>query len=261
MPYVLASGVLLGVTGITVLTIAEAPPHGGTSGPRQGVVAMLRETLVTSRAEKGIHRFLVANYLWEATVQGVRPFIMLFFLYVWGVQAQGGALLLAWVGITYIIGGVSSGFLADRYGRFRVMWGGLFVYGAGCVVGIFVHDVRWAIVLLPLFGAGGAAVLTLPYTIMMALMPPGRLGQFTGLYSLSRGLATVTAPLFVGMLIDVSARYLPDSRGYSVMWPIAAAHCGHFDAGLPYGPRYPERPLGWFRRSGDSPRDSPAEGV
>lgn len=226
LPYVLASCLLLAVTGITVLTIVEAPPQSSRSGPRQGIVAMLRETLVTSRGEKGIHRFLVANYLWEATVQGVRPFIMLFFLYVLGVQARGGALLLGWVGITYIVGGVASGYLADRYGRFRVMWGGLIVYGVGCVIGIFVRDVRWVIVLLPFFGAGGAAVLTLPYTIMMALMPPGRVGQFTGLYSVSRGLATVTTPLFVGMLIDVFSPYLPESRGYSVIWPVAAVMVG-----------------------------------
>ncbi|MCJ7796233.1 MAG: MFS transporter, partial [Thermoleophilia bacterium] len=64
LPYVLASGLLLGVTAITVLTIAEAPPQNGDSGPRQGIVAVIRETLVTSRAEKGIHRFLIANYLW-----------------------------------------------------------------------------------------------------------------------------------------------------------------------------------------------------
>lgn len=260
LPYVLASGLLLGVTGITVLTIAEAPPRSGNSGPKQGIVAMLRETLVTSRAEKGIHRFLIANYLWEATVQGVRPFIMLFFLYVLGLQARGGALLLGWVGVTYIVGGVASGFLADRYGRFRVMWGGLFVYGVGCIIGIFVHDVRWAIVLLPLFGAGGAAVLTLPYTIMMALMPPGRLGQFTGLYSLSRGLATVMAPLFVGMLIDMLSPYLPESRGYSVIWPIAAIMVGV--SMLVF--RTVEEPARFSQavsKVGDSPTDSPAEGV
>jgi MFS family permease len=260
LPYVLASGVLLGVTAITVLTIAEVPPRGGDSGPRQGIVAMLRETWVTSRAEKGIHRFLVANYLWEATVQGVRPFIMLFFLYVLGVEARGGALLLGWVGIAYIVGGVASGFLADRYGRFRVMWVGLIVYFVGCIVGIFVHDVRWVIVLLPLFGAGGSAVLTLPYTIMMALMPPGRLGQFTGLYSLSRGLATVTAPLFVGMLIDLSARYLPESRGYSVIWPGAAVIVGVSMLVYRTVPK-PGVPTAGVVWAGDPPRDSPAEGV
>lgn len=260
LPYVLASGLLLGVTGITVLTIAEAPPENSRSGPRQSVVAMLRETLETSRDEKGVHRFLVANYLWEATVQGVRPFIMLFFLYVLGVQAGGGALLLGWLGITYIVGGVASGFLADRYGRFRVMWGGLFIYFAGCIIGIFVHDVRWVIVLLPLFGAGGSAVMTLPYTIMMAMMPPGRLGQFTGLYSLSRGLAMVTAPLFVGLLIDLFSPYLPESRGYSMIWPITAVMVGvsMLVFRTVEAPGTPAQEVSW---AGDPPRDSPTEGV
>lgn len=226
LPYVIAAGLLLGVTAVTVLTVTEAPPLERSVQPRRRMGALLRETLLSSRAETGVHRFLVANYLWEATVQGVRPFIMLFFLYVWGVQAKGGALLLGWVGVTYVLGGVASGFLADRYGRFRVMWGGLIVFGAGCVIGSLVHDVRWAIVLLPVFGAGGAAVLTLPYTIMMALMPPGRVGQFTGLYSVSRGLATVTAPLLVGMAIDLLAPYMPGSRGYAVIWPMAALAVG-----------------------------------
>ncbi len=222
LPYMLAGGLLLALTAVAIVSIHEEPPIEPVS-PRVGLRATVVELWTSSRGEKPIHRLLVANYLWESTVQGLRPFIMLFFLYALGVQARGGALLIGWVGLTYILGGVVSGYLADRYGRFRVMWGGIVVYMVGCVLGFFLRDIRWVVVLLPIFGAGGAAVLTLPYTIMMALMPAGRLGQFTGLYSFSRGLATVTAPLIVGAAIDIFARWLPESRGYGIIWLAAAA--------------------------------------
>lgn len=167
-------------------------------------------------------RLLGANFLWESTVQGLRPFIMLYFLYVLGAATRTGAALLGLVGLVYIVAGLSGGYLADRYRRERVLWVGLWVYLLGCSIGYFVRDLRLGLVLLPIFGLGGSVVLTLPYAVMMTMMPRDRVGQFTGLFTLSRGLAAVVAPVVVGMTIDAGSAALGRTRGYALIWPLAA---------------------------------------
>ncbi|MCZ7662161.1 MAG: MFS transporter [Thermoleophilia bacterium] len=228
LPYLAAGLFVIVVTYYVVANIHETRPTGRNSSgtaarisPR-GMWGGLKDVWRTTRGEGRIQRLLVANYLWESTIQGLRPFIMLYFLYTFGVGTKSGALLLGLVGVTYVVAGLVSGFLADRVGRRRVMWVGLAIYFVGCAIGFFVRDIWTGAILLPLFGLGGSIVLTMPYAIMMGMMPPARVGQFTGLFSLSRGLATVTAPVMVGGVIDVVGPFLPSSRGYAAIWPFAA---------------------------------------
>jgi MFS family permease len=208
------------------------PPTGGPARGRltwflerstfeQGVHA-LRGAIRTTRREKPIVNLLAANFLWESTIAGVRPFLMLYFLHVLGVGTERGALLLGLVGLTYVAAGLIGGLLADRVGRRRMMVWGLGIYFAGCLLGFFVRDVRLAALLLPLFGFGGSIVLTLPYALLMGLLPPGKAGHFTGLFVMSRALAIVLAPVAVGIAIDIAADYDPVTRGLPVIWPTAA---------------------------------------
>ena len=71
---------------------------------------------------------------------------------------------------------------------------------------------------LPIFGLGGSIVLTLPYAILMRLMPKEHIGQFTGMFSMMRGLANIIAPLIAGVAIDIAGNYMPDGREYAVIW-------------------------------------------
>jgi Na+/melibiose symporter-like transporter len=247
-PFLMAAFVVLFATYVTASGISEPRPAdaprggaapltladggGGTARGRisrfieawtfERGVAALRGALSTTRSEKPILNLLVANFLWESTIAGVRPFLMLYFLYVLGVGTDRGALLLGLVGLTYVSAGLLGGFLADRLGRRRMMAWGLAIYLAGCLLGFFVRDVRLAAVLLPLFGFGGSIVLTLPYALLMGLMPPGKEGHFTGLFVMSRALAIVVAPVVVGVAIDLAAEYDPVTRGLTIIWPLAA---------------------------------------
>ncbi len=158
----------------------------------------------STRQTKGIQRFMVASFLWESTLAGLRPFIMLYFIYTLGATAQTGALLLGLVGVTYMVAGLASGFLADKYGRLRIMRIGLWVYLGGCLLGVFLTDIKWAFIFLPIFGLGGSIVLTLPYAILIRLMPKEHIGQFTGMFSMTRGFANIIAPIIAGAAIDIS---------------------------------------------------------
>ena len=102
------------------------------------------------------------------------------------------------VGVTYMVAALASGYLADKYGRFRLMRVGLVVFLGGCMLGFFMRDIKWAFIFLPIFGLGGSIVLTLPYAILMSLMPKEHIGQFTGMFSMMRGLANIVAPVLAG---------------------------------------------------------------
>jgi MFS family permease len=223
LPFIMCSLLILVFTYLTVSRVHEPQPDpAAVSQNRRGIWEEVRQVWTSTREHKDIQRFMVATFLWESTLAGLRPFIMLWFIYSLGATAQTGALLLGLVGVTYMVAGLASGYLADRYGRSFIMRIGLWVYLAGCLVGTFITDYTWAFMFLPVFGLGGSIVLTLPYAILIRLMPKEHVGQFTGMFSMMRGLANIIAPLVAGGAIDIAGKYLPVGRQYSVIWLVSA---------------------------------------
>lgn len=218
LPFIMCSVLIMVFTYLTVVKIHEPEPEFSLLPPRLSIRGEVKRIWYSTRQNKGIQRFMLASFLWESTLAGLRPFIMLYFIYSLGATAQVGALLLGLVGVTYMVAGLASGFLADKYGRSRIMRVGLWVYLGGCLFGVFITDIKWAFVFLPIFGLGGSIVLTLPYAILIRLMPKEHIGQFTGMYSMTRGLANVIAPVVAGGAIDIAGRFIHDGRQYSVIW-------------------------------------------
>ncbi len=218
LPFIMCGLLIMIFTYLTVFRIREPEPERSLLPRRQGVLGEIRRVWHTTRQNKGIQRFMVATFLWESTLAGLRPFIMLYFIHTLGATARTGALLLGLVGVTYMVAGMLSGFLADKYGRMLIMRIGLWVYLCGCLLGVFLPDIKWAFVFLPIFGLGGSIVLTLPYAILIKLMPKEHIGQFTGMFSMMRGLANVVAPIIAGGAIDVAGSFLHGSKQYVVIW-------------------------------------------
>lgn len=222
LPFILCGILMIALTYLTVSKFQETEPERTHLTPRQGMWEEIKKVWRSTTEYKGIQRFMVATFLWESTLAGLRAFIMLYFIFSLGTTKQVGALLLGLVGVTYMVAGLLSGFLADRYGRSRVMRIGLWIYLGGCLFGVFITDVKWAFIFLPLFGLGGSIVLTLPYAILIRLMPKEHIGQFTGMFSMMRGLANIVAPLVAGGAIDLAARYTSSGREYAAIWLVSA---------------------------------------
>ena len=221
LPFIMCGLLIMVFTYLTVTRIHEPKPELSLMAARYGIWGEMKRVWQSTRQNKRIQRFLVASFLWESTLAGLRPFIMLWFLHTLGATAQVGALLLGLVGVTYMVAGLASGFLADKYGRSRMMRVGLWVYLGGCLFGAFITDIKWAFIFLPFFGLGGAIVLTLPYAILIRLMPKEHIGQFTGMFSMTRGLANVIAPVIAGVAIDIGGRFLHGGRQYSAIWLVS----------------------------------------
>jgi MFS family permease len=226
LPFVAAALIIMVTTYLTVANVQEREPSHRVSSAHMGLARELRSTWRVMRKERQVRLLLVANYLWEFTISGFRPFAMLYFLAVLGASTEQGALVLGILGGTYVVAGLASGWLADRWGRKQVMWFGLWIYMVGCLAGFFVRELGLAMILLVLFGLGGSTVLTLPYAILMRIMPKERVGQFTGLFTMTRGLAALTGPIIMGLAIDAAAPFIPDTGGYVIMWPLSGVALG-----------------------------------
>jgi maltose/moltooligosaccharide transporter len=225
-PFIVCSFLIMIFTYFTVVKIKEPEPERTLLHNRGSIWDETKRVFVSVRENKPIRRFMIAAFLWEGTLAGLRPFIMLYFLKTLGSTTQTGALLLGLVGVTYMVAGIASGYLADKFGRSRVMRVGLWVYLGGCLLGAFMNNIIWAFAFLPIFGLGGSIVLTLPYAILIRLMPREHIGQFTGMFSMMRGFANIIAPLIAGGAIDIAGRIFTEDfhpgRQYAVIWLVSA---------------------------------------
>jgi MFS family permease len=75
---------------------------------------------------------------------------------------------------------------------------------------------------IPLVAFGGGIIMTLPYALLMPMMPQGRHGALSGFYSLSRGLGTALGPLIAGVAIALLREPLGATKGYAAMWLVCS---------------------------------------
>ena len=172
------------------------------------------------RAE--VRWFLVANSLWTAAINGIRPYIFIFALVVLGITVAQASLVLLFLFAGFGVGSVLVGFLGDRLGRRRVLMVSALLTAVALAFGVFVDSVGKAILLLVPAGLGAAALGVLPYPVFAELADGSKLGRSTGVFRFSVGFARLLAPLFVGAAIDHGAALFPEQAGYPMMWPAAA---------------------------------------
>jgi MFS family permease len=165
---------------------------------------------------------MVANALWELALGAIKTFIILYLTKGLGVDTAQSALAVAAGAI--FIGAASplSGKLGDRFGTIPVLRIALLIYGAGLLIPLFAASPLVVALAAPLIAFGGGVVMTLPYALLIPLMPDGDHGLTTGLYSVSRGVGTALGPLLAGIAISLFAGPFDQTEGYQAMWGVAA---------------------------------------
>jgi MFS family permease len=165
---------------------------------------VVRDVADLVRGRGDLQAFLVANALWELALSALKTFVVLYVTKTLGLSLAGSSLAIGVAASVVLVGALVSGKLGDSLGRARVMRGALVVYGLGLMIP-FVSTTPWVVALAaPLVAFGGGVTMSLPYALLMPMMPRGAHGAVTGLYSLSRGVGTSLGPLLAGVAIQAA---------------------------------------------------------
>jgi MFS family permease len=226
VPFVAAAVMLLLSLGAFVLLLvrrgdAERERRSETRGgraprPFRHVWSLLRE--------RGALRFyLLANALWELTLGAIKTFVVLYVTVGLGYGLDQASLIIGGVAVVVLVGALGSGWLGDRYGRARVVEAGLWVYGLCLLVPGTTTAPAAILPAVLLVAICGGMLMSLPYSLLMPLMPEEEHGALTGLYSVSRGLGVMLGPLLAGLAISLGKPIFASTHGYAAAWWVAGA--------------------------------------
>ena len=102
------------------------------------------------------------------------------------------------VGIT--IGMIPAGLLADRFGRKRVLVGGMLWLSGLTLVSALAPDFRTLLILRSLSGLGMGATFIMPYALLVELVSSRTRAGFAGVLEASLGIGYVAVPL-LGLVV------------------------------------------------------------
>jgi MFS family permease len=223
VPFAAAAAVTaLAMAAFAVALVRRGVPDQDYENPEPAgeTLRALRDAVADEPALKA---FLAANALWELALAAVKTFIVLYITRGLGLSMQAASLAIGAGALVILAASPVSGKLADRLGRARVMKAALWVYGLGLLVPVVTTTPALVAAAVPLVAFGGGAIMTLPYALLMPLMPESRHGALSGFYSLSRGVGTALGPLLAGVAISVARGPMQSSQGYAAMWAVGAA--------------------------------------
>lgn len=216
LPFLVAAALILATTAVTYYTSPRTRTPGHEGDPSD-ILKLWRRL----KGRPAVSWMLLANSLWSAGVDGIRPYIFLFTTIVLGINVAETSLLLVVIVAGLGIGALVLGNLGDRYGHARLLAVGGGITGVAMLGGLFVRDVPGAVALMLFAGLGAATLISLPYPLYARLIGEKGVGRDTGLYIVTMGFGRIVAPVVIGAAIDIARSSMPETRGYPIMWPIA----------------------------------------
>lgn len=200
LAYVTAAVLFFVFTIPLLLFVPEKKPEPSAALPAFGEFA----ELMRDRTRK---RFIIGNFLCADAMNAVFFYIVVYLEKGFGFDGPAVLQLLVFLNIAACIGGVVSGFAADRLTPRRVMIAAVILLIAAIGLAQFSGVstlVFWSIVLLG--GPGVAGIWVAGRKWVVDLSPRGETGAFFGLYGLTNKLSILNAPLFA-LLADLTGGY------------------------------------------------------
>jgi MFS family permease len=226
LPFVVSAALLVLSLGAFVLLLLRrgyAERTRGADAHPRGPARPFRHVWSLLGARPGLRLYLVANALWELTLGAIKTFVVLYVTVGLGYGLDQASLIIGGVAVVVFVGALGSGWLGDRFGRARVVEAGLWGYGLCLLVpGVTTTPVALVPAVL-LVAVCGGMLMSLPYSLLMPLMPEDEHGALTGLYSVSRGLGVMLGPLLAGLAISVGKPVFASTAGYAAAWWVAGA--------------------------------------
>jgi MFS family permease len=217
LPFLAAAVIVAACMGAFALTGVRRRRRRDSSSGQGDIVAVAFRIVDLLRCEGGLRAFLTANALWELALAALKTFVVLYVTETLGFSLAGSSGVIAAAALIVLVGAVVSGPLGDRYGRVLVMRWSLALYGLGLLVPFATTATAPLLFAVPLIAFGGGVTMSLPYALLIPMMPAGAHGALTGLYSLSRGIGISLGPLLGGVAIEAAG------ENYRWVWLVCSA--------------------------------------
>ena len=217
LPFLAAAVIVAVCMGAFAYTGVRHRRRRDSSSGQADIVAVAFRIVDLLRCEGGLRAFLAANALWELALAALKTFVVLYVTKTLGFSLAGSSGVIAAAALIVLAGAVVSGPLGDRHGRALVMRWSLALYGLGLLVPFATTATAPLLVAVPLIAFGGGVTMSLPYALLIPMMPAGAHGAVTGLYSLSRGIGISLGPLLGGVAIQAAG------GDYRWVWLVCSA--------------------------------------
>lgn len=223
LPFVVAAIVFVATLVVfTVVLLRRGVPEQDEHAAR-GFREAIGELQQLITAHPALRAYMVANALWELSLGAIKTFVVLFLTVGLGKSITTAALIIGAVAVVILISAPISGQLADRLGRLRILNVALWAYGLGLFVPLLTQTPYLILPVIPAIAFGGAVVMSLPYAVLIPLMPARSHGALTGFYSLSRGIGTMLGPVLAGAAVQLLRTPLSSTHGYAAIFGVAGA--------------------------------------
>jgi UMF1 family MFS transporter len=164
--------------------------------------SQLRATVQDAREVPGLLRFLVGRFFYTDPVNTVIAVMGVFAVKAIGFTEGEANLVLLSLTVAAVLGSFGWGQLVERIGPKRTLMIVLGTWVVGLVIAGSVLSVPTFLVGGLLLGAGLGGVWTSDRVYMLRLSPPGKIGEFFGLYGLAGKFSAVTGPLLYGSIVS-----------------------------------------------------------
>lgn len=225
LPFVLDAALLalsVGIFSWRLLSRREREEEGVEERDDEPLSGAFKRVFELLREHAALRMFVLANALWELALGAVKTFVVLYVTKGLGYSLGQASLIIGAVAVLILGGAIAGGFLADRFGKLRVTEIALWIYGLAMLVPGLTTLPAAIVAALPFVAIGGGTIMSLPYSLLMPLMPEDEHGMLTGLYSMSRGVGVMLGPLLAGVAIGLAEPLFTSTAGYAAAWWIAA---------------------------------------
>jgi putative MFS transporter len=193
---------------LTVLDLtgaAPVAPHAAERLDRLPVTRWLGKVMVV----------LFLGWLVESYDIGLTGSVLPSLSHIYHLSTGEKSLVATASTIGIVVGIVPAGWLADRYGRKRVLIAGTVMYALVTFATGFAGDVAEIVALRAIAGTAMGAVFPLPYAYGAELCPPTVRGRFTGVADSFLSIGYFASPLLAVFLVPTTS-----SAGWRTMFYI-----------------------------------------
>lgn len=191
----------------TFIWLRERTPaqvHAPAAGYWREGFRRVGETAAHARHYRDLFRFLITLAVYYC---GINTVIVLAAVYAqeeMGFSLADSIVLILVVNLTAAIGAFAFGIVQQRFGSVRTLAITLLIWIAALVAAYFIKDRAGFWVVANLVGLSLGASQSAGRALVGLFSPPGRSGEFFGLWGLAGKLAAVIGPLTYGVITYVS---------------------------------------------------------